>query len=134
MRKGAAILYLRSKRIKARNPSCHTTVMQWRTLSYPFVALRYLTIHPQRITWRLNQERGPRVVPAVPSMACIAEYKEKSVKSDNSRSRLPKMCPRGIGALYHHFRSCILLSGLHLPRICFYLPLSEGLKTCYPPH
>ena len=49
-------------------------------------------------TWRLNQEGGPRTVPTVPSVACITEYEEKSVESDDSRSRPLKMWPCGTRA------------------------------------
>ena len=31
-------------------------------------------------------------------VACIAEYEEKSVESDDSRCKPPKMCPHGTGA------------------------------------
>ena len=86
----AAILHPWSNRIEIRSPSCQVTMMQQRTMSYPPVALCYLIFHPQRTTWRLNQERGPRAVSVVPSVPCIAKYKEKSVESDDSRSRPPK--------------------------------------------
>ena len=79
---GAAILHPRSNKIKARSPSHRAIVMQQRMTSYPLVALCFMICHPQRTTWRLNQERGPCVVPAVPSVACIAEYEEKSVESE----------------------------------------------------
>ena len=98
MHEGAAIPHLRSNKIEASNPSCQAIVMSKRTMSYPLVALRYLIFHPQRTTWRLNQERGPWAIPIVPSVACIAEHEEKSVESNNSRSRPLKMCPRGIWA------------------------------------
>ena len=97
MHEGAAILHLQSNRIEARSPSCQATVMQQRIMSYPMVALHYLIFHPQRTTWRLNQERGPHAVPVVPSVACIAEYEEKLVESNGSRSRPPKMCPVALG-------------------------------------
>ena len=129
MHEGAAILHLRSKKIKAMSPSCQATTMQQWTMSYLLVALRYPICHHQKTTWRLNQERGPRVVPVVLSVACIAEYKERSVESDDSLSRPPKICPHGTGAQHHHFRSCILPSGLHLPRTCLHIPLSRDLKT-----
>ena len=90
----ATILHPRSNRIKARSPSCRATVMQQWTMSYPLVALHFLICHPQRTTWRLNQERRPYVVPAIPSVARIAEYGENSAESNNSRSSPPKMCPR----------------------------------------
>ena len=94
---GAAILHPWSNRIKARSLSCRATVMRQRTTSYPLVAFRFMICHPQRTTWRLNRERGPCAIPAVLSVACIAEYEEKSAKSDNSQSRPSKMCPRGTG-------------------------------------
>ena len=97
MHQGAAILHLRLNRIEARSPSCQATVMLQQTMSYPLVALRYLIFQPQRITWRLNQQRGPCTVPTVLSVAWIAEYEEKSVESDDNQSRPPKMCPRSTG-------------------------------------
>ena len=129
MHEGAAILHPRLNRIEARSPSYQATAMQQRTMSYPLVALCYLIFHPQRTSWRLNKKRGPCTVPAISSVACITEYEEKSVERDDSWSRPPKMCPRGIGAQHHHFRSCILPSGLHPPRTCLHLPLSGDLKT-----
>ena len=133
LHEGAAILHPRSNRIKARSPSFRAIVMQQWTMSYPLVALRFLICHPQRTTWRLNQERGPHAVPTVPLVACITEYEEKSTESEDSRSRPLKIFPRGTWALHHHFRSCILPSGLHLHRTCLHIPLSGELKTCYPP-
>ena len=54
-------------------------------------------LSPPRTTWRLNQERGPRTVLVIPLVACIVEYEEKSVESNDSQSRPSKMCPRGTG-------------------------------------
>ena len=50
---------------------------------------------PPRTMWRLNKKRGPRAVPAFPSVACLAEYEEKSAKSRDSWSKPPKICPHG---------------------------------------
>ena len=69
-----------------------------------------------------NMEAESRKRPScrsnLPSVACIAEYEEKLVESDDNRSKPPKMCPRGTMAWHHHFRSCILPLGLYPPRTC----------------
>ena len=130
---GAATLHHRLRKIKARSLSGQTTVTQQWTTSYPLVALRFLICYPERTTWRLNQERGPCVVPAVQLVACLAEYKDKSAERGDSRSKPLKIRPRGTGAKHHHFYSCILPSGLHQSRTCFHPQLSGDLKTCYPP-
>ena len=78
MHERAAILHLRLNEIKARRSTFQATVMQQRTLSYPLVALCYLIFHPQRTTWRLNQERGPRVV-SCRSPICWTEMGESFI-------------------------------------------------------
>ena len=57
-----------------------------RTTNYPLVALCYLTFRHLRITRGLNLERGPRIVPADPLMACAAGHEERPVETDNVQS------------------------------------------------
>ena len=92
-----------------------------------------LDLSPPKNNVEDESRKRPPCRSSLSSVACIAEYEEKSVESDDSRSRPPKMCPRGTGAWNHHFRSCILPLGLYPPCTCLHLPLSRGLKTCYPP-
>ena len=55
-------------------------------------------LSPTKNNMEAKSRKRPPHHPAVPSVACIAEYEEKSVERGDSRNRPPKMCPRGTRA------------------------------------
>ena len=131
---GAATLHPQLSKIKARSLSGQTTTTQQRMTSYLLVAPRFQICYLQSIMWRPSQGRGPHVVPADPSSACLAECGENSAEKGDSQNTPLKMYPRGRREQHHHLHSGTPPLELHQPHICLHPLLFEDRKICCPPY
>ena len=91
----ATILHLRSYRIEARSPSYQAIVMQQWTMSYPLVALHYLIFHPQRTTWRLNQDESTKRPPRRSSRS-ISDMHRRVLRGFNRERRRLQQAPENV--------------------------------------